>query len=120
MPGLDHEAAEALFSAHVDGELRGADREALEAHLAGCDRCRTELASFRETLRAVQEAPPVAASNTDEFVDSLKSRIRERSHGRFFGKKRTYGMEIASLVMLVIAVTVFVVLRMVDPTWLVR
>ena len=118
MSGLDHDAAEALFSAYADGELRGADKAALEAHLASCARCSAELKSFEETLRAVHEAPPV--SSPDEFVDSLKARIRERSRGRFFGKKRTYGMEIASLVMLVIAVAVFVVLRMVDPTWLVR
>jgi anti-sigma factor RsiW len=115
---MDHEAAEALFSAYADGELRGEEKAAFEAHLAGCAECRAELASFEETLRAVHEAPPVAPP--DEFVDALKARIHERSRGRFFARKRGYGLEIASLVMLAIAVTVYVVLRMADPSWLVR
>jgi anti-sigma factor RsiW len=115
---MDHEAAEATFSAYADGELRGEEKAALEAHLAGCEACRKELASFQETLRAVHEAQPVAPP--DEFVDALKARIHERSRGRFFGKKRTYGLEIASLVMLAVAVAVYVVLRLADPSWLLR
>lgn len=118
MRAMDHEAAQALFSAYVDGELTAAERAVVHEHLAGCAPCTTELASFRSTLEAMRGAVPVAPP--DAFMDELKAQIRTRSRGRFFGQRRGgYGLEIASLVTLLIAVGVYVLLSVMQPTWLV-
>jgi len=51
----DHHAEwSARLSAYLDDELSGADREALETHLAGCVHCRGAL----EELRAIVAAAP--------------------------------------------------------------
>ena len=119
MRTMDHEAAQALFSAYVDGELTPAERAALDEHLGGCAPCTAELASFRQTLSAMRGATPVASP--DAFMAELKAQIRTRSHGRFFGARRQgYGLELASLVTLLIAVGVYVLLSVMQPTWLLR
>ncbi|MEO6950270.1 MAG: zf-HC2 domain-containing protein [Polyangia bacterium] len=116
---MDHEATQALFSAYVDGELTAAERAVVDAHLAGCEACTAELATFRSTLAAMRGAVPVAPP--DAFMDELKAQIRARSRGRFFGaRRRGYGPEIASLVTLLIAVGVYVLLSVMQPTWLLR
>jgi anti-sigma factor RsiW len=118
-PDDEHARAEAQFSAFVDGMLPAAERAALEQHLASCERCRGELDSFKQTMAAVQKSSPVTPS--PEFMDKLRSQIRTRSRGRFFGDRpRSYKLEIASLVMLVVAVTIYLVLQMVQPMLLLR
>jgi hypothetical protein len=60
-----------------------------------------------------------SASPSPEFMDTLRSQIRDRSRGRFFGgRRRSYRLEIASLITLLIAVTVYVALSMLQPMWL--
>ena len=49
---MDHETARIALMGYLDGELADDRRQALEAHLAGCDPCRRELAQFR-TLKEV-------------------------------------------------------------------
>ena len=120
---MDHARAEELFSAYADGELPGAARTELEAHLAGCEGCRKELADFRATLDAMHGAVNSAGSTgpSPEFMNKLRTQINVRSRGRFFGGRRPgRGLEIASLVTLVIAVTVYVVLSLTHPLLLVR
>jgi anti-sigma factor RsiW len=115
----EHARAEAQFSAFIDGMLAAADRTALEQHLATCERCRGELDSFKQTMAAVQKSSAVTPS--PEFMDKLRSQIRTRSRGRFFADRpRSYRLEIASLVTLVIAVTIYLVLQMVQPMLLLR
>ena len=46
-----------LLSAYHDGELEGADRARVEAHLRQCDACASELAGIRESSRLLREAP---------------------------------------------------------------
>jgi anti-sigma factor RsiW len=114
-----HAIAEAKFSDFIDGELPAAERAELEQHLVGCERCRGELESFKKTLSAVQGAQ--SATPSAEFMESLRSQIRERSRGRFFsGKRRNYRLEIASLVTLLIALTIYVALSMLQPIWLLK
>jgi anti-sigma factor RsiW len=119
---MDHEAAQALFSDYLDGELAAAERAQVDAHLADCIPCRSELEDMKRTLAALRgakvEAPPEVSP---EFMDELRSQIRTRSKGRFFGdKKRSYRVEIASLVTLLVATTLYVILSLVQPMWLVR
>lgn len=111
---IDHERAEALFSDAVDETLPAAERAALDAHLAGCERCRGELEAFKRTIAAIHGAAREAPS--PEFMDSLRAQIRTRSRGRFFGeRKRSYRLEIASLVTLVIALAIYVALHLARP-----
>jgi len=46
----------ARLSRHLDGELSGAEAEALEEHLKSCERCRAELAELRGADRAFERA----------------------------------------------------------------
>jgi anti-sigma factor RsiW len=54
----------ALLSDYLDRELGAADREGVEAHLRGCDRCARFGGELRATVRALREhllagsAPP--------------------------------------------------------------
>ena len=47
------------IGALVDGELEGAERAALEAHLAGCNGCRRELEELRGLAAAFAALTPV-------------------------------------------------------------
>jgi anti-sigma factor RsiW len=47
------------IGALVDGELEGAERAAVEAHLAGCTGCRKELEELRRLAAAFASLPPV-------------------------------------------------------------
>ncbi|HEV8586951.1 MAG TPA: anti-sigma factor [Methylomirabilota bacterium] len=47
-----------LFSALADDALAPGERDALQAHLAGCAECRRELAGFERTLRRVRAMDP--------------------------------------------------------------
>lgn len=123
---MDHAAAQALFSDYADDELSAADRARLDEHLHGCEACRGELATFESTLAALRANKAEASADLGpEFMDNLRSQIRVRSRGRFFGdpsqaKKRSYRIEIASLITLLLATTIYVVLSLVEPMWLVR
>lgn len=56
-----HEELELLLPWYVNGTLEAAERTALEDHLAGCPRCRGELAreeGLAATLRAAEDVAP--------------------------------------------------------------
>jgi anti-sigma factor RsiW len=42
-----------LLSAHIDGELDGAERDKVSVHLARCERCRAEAAGLRALKRQI-------------------------------------------------------------------
>ena len=118
-PTDPHEAAQAEFSDYCDEELAPPARAALEAHLAGCAPCRAELDAFRRTLAAMRGAAAAPPAAPPEFLDDLKAQIHRRSRGRFFGQRRRgYRLELFSLVMLIVALTIYVALRMAQPLWL--
>jgi anti-sigma factor RsiW len=48
------------LGARLDGRLGPGEREALEAHLAGCAGCRGELARWEASARALRAAGPTA------------------------------------------------------------
>jgi anti-sigma factor RsiW len=115
-PGDEHSRAQAHFSELIDGTLAQADKTALEQHLAGCPACQGELEAFRQTMAALRGAARSADTPSPEFMTSLREQIRTRSRGRFFGGRRpTRRLEIASLVTLIIATTVYIVLKMAQP-----
>ena len=59
------------LSALVDGELDGAERDRAHAHLAGCERCRTEAAELRalkKQLRGLIDGAPAEAAMTRRLI----------------------------------------------------
>ncbi len=118
--GDEHTRAQAQFSDLLDGALAAPDQAALEQHLAGCPACKAELDVFQQTMQALRGGRP-ADTPSPEFMTSLREQIRTRSRGRFFGERRpSRRLEIASLVTLVIAATIYVVLRLAQPLLFLR
>jgi anti-sigma factor RsiW len=59
------------LSALIDGELDGAERDRAFAHLASCERCRTEAAELRalkRKLRALISGAPAEAAMTRRLI----------------------------------------------------
>lgn len=61
-----------LLSAHVDGELDGAERDKVSAHLARCEQCRAESAELRvlkARLSALATEAPAEADMTRRLLE---------------------------------------------------
>ena len=59
------------LSALVDGELDGAELDRAHAHLAGCERCRTEaveLRALKQKLRGLMTGAPAEAAMTRRLI----------------------------------------------------
>lgn len=72
MSALECRDLEPLLQAYVDGEFEAADQAELEAHLAGCTKCRAIVAQelkFHEQLRA--------AAATVRAPEALRARIEQ-------------------------------------------
>ncbi|GIU97787.1 MAG: hypothetical protein KatS3mg013_1590 [Actinomycetota bacterium] len=67
---------EELLAAAADGSLRDPERAELEAHLAGCARCREELDLARRARAALRNLP------TPDVPAELGSRVRAEAHAR--------------------------------------
>ncbi|HEX2194434.1 MAG TPA: zf-HC2 domain-containing protein, partial [Candidatus Limnocylindria bacterium] len=67
---------EELLSAAVSGDLTGAERAAVDAHLLGCDRCRATLQAFSEERRLIGGMRHVAPPR------DLGARVRAGIEGR--------------------------------------
>lgn len=71
--------AVALMAAYLEGVLPAADRERLEAHLAGCPHCSEYLAQLRATIDALGRIEP--DDLPDETVDELVALYRRWQAG---------------------------------------
>jgi anti-sigma factor RsiW len=67
--------AQQMMTAAVDGELSPRRRRALDAHLAGCDPCRHELATT-ERMLSVLEALPMEARVGEGLEQATLRRVR--------------------------------------------
>ncbi len=107
-----HTAFEAEFSEHYERSLPEARARELEAHLAGCARCRAEYERFQSTMGALSGLGRVAAP--PDFDDQVAATIHRRSAGRFFGR-RAFGdrvpFELIALVALVAVVVAYFLIR---------
>jgi len=69
---------------YLRGELAAAEREGVEAHLAGCAACRSERDAFAELLldlrRSVPETPPV---DWARWRTGLRARVGDRPRRRW-------------------------------------
>lgn len=73
---MKHEEIEDLLSDYHDGELRGAEKALLEAHLADCASCRTELACYvrgEGFIRAATRRP--TPFETETLVSAVRRRV---------------------------------------------
>lgn len=61
-PAVTCDAARELLTAHLDGELAGSERAAVEAHLAGCAACRSRAESLRAAIGALAALPAIEPS----------------------------------------------------------
>lgn len=68
------------LSALADGELAGAEREAVERHLQACAECRALLARWRRLDGKIGELapPPVSGERWARMESEIKRAVRER------------------------------------------
>ena len=112
-----HGRTQAAFSSYLDGDISDEDRREVEQHLAVCTECRTELLRLRTTLTQLgglkQRAP-------GSFLNDIQTQIRERSRGRFFGRRRLlFGRvpyEWVSLAMIVAMLVYYILTNQSAPT----
>lgn len=66
--------ARSWFSAYWDDEITQAERECLEAHFAGCERCRGDYEALARTIEGVATLPRAEAA--PDFVERTLARAR--------------------------------------------
>ncbi|MFO7957747.1 MAG: anti-sigma factor [Candidatus Brocadiia bacterium] len=97
------------FSEYLDDALDAAEREALEAHLESCERCRAELAPLRRAVESVRELPVLRAP--DGFAAGVRERLaaRERTPQRRLVKLIwARALPVAAMFLLVVGATFLV------------
>jgi anti-sigma factor RsiW len=65
------------LSAYFDGELEGAELQAVEAHLAGCDGCRNTLQRLGKLRHALHTLARPTGRQSRSILDDLKARLAE-------------------------------------------
>ncbi len=83
-------------TAYVDGALAAADRRQVEAHLAGCPRCRADVDAERILASAVRglAAPPLP--------QGLAARVRRRSRKPVTLRRRIWMPALAAMLVIVL------------------
>src|SRR4051812_531011 len=70
-----HQRVLELLPWYVNGTLETAERQTVEGHLAGCARCRGELAAARDLARVVKNAESAAPSPHPVQLARLLARL---------------------------------------------
>jgi anti-sigma-K factor RskA len=84
---MTHDDVQAALAAEALGALDGEEAEAVREHLAGCDECRRELESLRETAASLAYAVPPAAMDADRSA-RLRARLVARAAADRTGPRR--------------------------------
>jgi RNA polymerase sigma-70 factor (ECF subfamily) len=82
-PGSNCPDVLTLFSQHLEDEISADTCAAMERHLAGCERCRSQCDSLRETLALCSATPRKAVPPKVERAvrDSLRAFLAEQDQG---------------------------------------
>ena len=72
---MTHDEAQRMLSAFADGGLDGAEREAVEAHVASCTACADEVNTVRALLVEVRRLP-VETQKDDTFFRDFGREVR--------------------------------------------
>jgi anti-sigma factor RsiW len=83
-------------TAYVDSALAPADRLAVESHLGGCPRCRTQVDAERMLASAVRGLPP------PPLPHGLASRVRRRSRKPVTLRRRIWMPSLAAMLVVVL------------------
>lgn len=118
---LTHEDALGLLDALHDGELDEAEAARVEAHVAGCARCKAVEAALGGGLRDALKEGEVASSKA-ELLPGVQRKLRLRSRGRFYSdevRRKSHSpwpLVIASLAVLMALVVSYLLLGQVGAT----
>jgi predicted anti-sigma-YlaC factor YlaD len=77
---VEHSRVRELFSDYLEGELADDLARELDSHLEGCEDCRKELQSLKQTVAAVSSLGPVQAP--EGFTSKVHLRLRRRMRHR--------------------------------------
>ncbi len=100
-----HEDIEAKLSDYHDGMLPGPERDAVKAHLDGCEACRAAYAQLEETMTALAGMKGKKEGAPPEMTSKVTETIHRRSAGRFFARK-TLGDRVPFGALLIVAIVV--------------
>lgn len=59
-----HARLQDLLSVYIDGQVNGSERAKVEAHLDGCEACRSELTTLRATVDLLASLPQIVPSRS--------------------------------------------------------
>ena len=91
---MNCERCHSLVDDYVDGTLAAGERDAVDAHLAGCEDCRALAADFRairSTAGTLERHAPSARAWTN--IEAAVERERSRSLGAYVGRIFRSGVE---------------------------
>ena len=74
---MEHTEVRQKLSAYLDGAVSGAEREELEAHLAGCSRCRAALADLERTVGHLRNLSKVEPPSW--LTAKIMAKVREEA-----------------------------------------
>ncbi|MDA1347789.1 MAG: zf-HC2 domain-containing protein, partial [Chloroflexi bacterium] len=64
LEGRRHARLQGLLSAYIDGQVNDSERARVEAHLDGCEACRSELTTLRATVDLLTSLPQIVPSRS--------------------------------------------------------
>ena len=79
---MNCESAQRMVYEAVDRALSPEERRLLDAHLAGCERCRAEAAVLDALIETVESAP--AAKPTEAFLSNVMAQLPTPSRSSWF------------------------------------
>jgi anti-sigma factor RsiW len=76
---VDHRRTKPLLATYALGATPAEERPAIEAHLAACPACRTQLSEFQDVAAQLVEGPSRGADQ-DEALERSWHEVRRQLH----------------------------------------